>query len=303
MEPHGGPCMQWSGGWMRSDGSDCTPGNDQPFSPCAGCNGIGSGAGKAAQDKYIKDHNVDKAGYDNAQAVVKKSKWDVFVDAAGELIKGLIGWDDIKDCVTQGAFGACVRTFINFIPWGKILKAGEIIADFWKGAKALITFGKEVEKAEKVIVDTEKVLADAERAGEAAADAERAAAQGSHAAEEAASEAKSAAESGAPKCSFTAGTLVVLSDGSTKPIDQVHLDDIVLTADPDTGVTEQHRVVGTDVHGDEPERTEVTVESGGDSGTIVATDWHLFGYLRLAAGRLPVIPSQAAICVRPMVVW
>jgi hypothetical protein len=69
---------------------------------------------------------------------------------------------------------------------------------------------------------------------------------------------------------------VVLADGSTKSIDQVKVDDVVLTTDTDTGKTEQHRVVGTDVHGDEPQRTELKVTSDGKSGTVEATDWHLF---------------------------
>jgi RHS repeat-associated protein len=279
-EPHGGPCMQWAGGWMRSDGYSCTPGDDQPWSACPGCNNSPSPAGTAAHQAATNNAKA-KAGYNdteyrNSQVVAKKSKWDVFVDAAGELIKGLIGWDDIKDCVTQGAFGACVRTVINFIPWGKLLKAGEIIADFWKGARALITFGKEVEKAEKVIVDSERILADAERAGVEAekvvADGERAAAEAEHAAQEA----KSAETAAAAECSFTPGTLVVLADGSTKPIDQVRIGDVVRTTNPDTGQAEPHLVVGTDVNADEPQRTEITVESDGDRGSIVATDWHPF---------------------------
>ncbi len=268
---------------MGSDGLICKPGTQQAEG-CKNnphCNTVGhpgaSQAAKDARDKHLRDNNIDIAGYNDAQEVVKKSKWDVFVDAAGELIKGLIGWDDIVGCLTEGAFGACVRTVINFIPWGKVLKAGEIIADFWKGARALITFGKEVEKAEKVIVDTEKVLADAERAGEAAADAEREAAQASHAAEEAADEAKGAESSAScPLRSFVAGTLVVLADGTTEPIEQVKVDDVVLSTDPATGKTEQHRVVGTDVHGDEPQRTELTVSSDGKSGSVTATDWHPF---------------------------
>jgi hypothetical protein len=172
-----------------------------------------------------------------------------------------------------------VRTIINFIPWGKILKAGEIVADFWKGAKALITFGKEVEKAEKVIVDSERVLADAERAGQEAerlaAEGERAAREAEHAAQEAKASGASESSGGEPGCkSFPPGTLVLLADGSTKPIEQVHDGDAVLTTNPEIGKVEQHQVVGTDIRGDEPQRTELTVSSDGKSGTVVATDWH-----------------------------
>ena len=263
---------------MGSDGLLCNPGTPQAegcsWNPHCGVVGhhtqqeIDHHNGKDRRDEAVRASGISMDQYRAAQAVAKKSKWDVFVEAAGELIKGLIGWDDIKDCVTQGAFGACVRTVINFIPWGKILKAGEIIADFWKGAKALITFGKEVEKAEKVIVDTEKVLADADRAANAAADAERAASEVAHGAEEA-----KGAESGASCAlhSFVAGTPVLLADGSTKPIEQVVNGDVVETTDPSTGAVEQHEVVGTLVHSDEEQRTEVTLDSG---GSLVATDWH-----------------------------
>jgi hypothetical protein len=131
-----------------------------------------------------------------------------------------------------------------------------------------------MEKAEKVIVDIQKVLADAERAADAAVDAERAASKVAHGAEEA--KGASVADDAASACSLIAGTAVVLADGTTKPIEQVKIGDVVLTTNSDTGKTEPHRVVGTDVHGNEPPRTEITVESGGKSGSVVATDWHPF---------------------------
>ncbi|SDZ19920.1 intein C-terminal splicing region/RHS repeat-associated core domain-containing protein [Amycolatopsis xylanica] len=270
---------------MGEDGLYCPPGASPSCTyqchPNPG-DAAGTAAGKAAQDKYIKDHNVNTAAYRDAQALVKKTKWDVFIDAAGDLIKGLIGWDDIKDCLSHGAVGACIRTVVNLIPWGKVLKTGEIIADFWKGAKALVTFGKEVAKAEKVIVDTERVLVDAQKAGMAAermaVDAERAAAQAAKAAEEA--KAASAAErggGGATSCalhSFVAGTLVAMADGTAKPIEQVKIGDFVLSTNPETGGVERHEVVGTLIHADEDERTEITVEADGGFGKVTATDWH-----------------------------
>lgn len=65
--------------------------------------------------------------------------------------------------------------------------------------------------------------------------------------------------------------MVLLADGSTKPIEQVRTGDVVETTDPSTGAVERHKVVGTLVHGDEEQRTEVTLDSG---GSLVATDWH-----------------------------
>ncbi|MDT7727510.1 MAG: hypothetical protein QOI21_4086 [Actinomycetota bacterium] len=270
---------------MGEDGLFCHEGTQQAAMCANHCNVSynhvvsprTASAGQTAEKQYATARGLNETALRDAQVTVKKSKWDVFVDAAGELIKGLIGWDDIKGCVQDGAFGACLRTAINFIPWGKILKAGEIIADFWKGAKALITFGKEVEKAEKVIVDSERILVDARRAG---AEAQRIAAEGESAAANAARDAKSSGASessggGAPAChSFVAGTQVALADGSSKPIEQMQTGDVVESTDPATGQVESHKVVATIVHGDESERTEITVDAEGVSGTVIATDWH-----------------------------
>ncbi|MFD1044703.1 Hint domain-containing protein [Kibdelosporangium lantanae] len=259
-------------------------GDDRPYDQCPGCGW--ENARNAHQQQAAAINQKAKAGqnsveYKQAKEAVKKSKWQVFIEAAGDLVKSLIGWDDIADCVTHGAFGACVRTLINIIPWGKILKTGEIVADFWKGARALMTFGKEVEKAEKVIVETERVLVDAERAAadaeKVAADAERAAAETEHAAQEAKS--TEAAESGGGVChSFPAGTRVLLADGTAKPIEQVQSGDSIASTDPQSGVTASQTVVATWLHEDEPDRTELTIDTDGNAGTatatISATDWH-----------------------------
>jgi pretoxin HINT domain-containing protein len=118
---------------------------------------------------------------------------------------------------------------------------------------------------------------DARRAG---AEAQRIANEGESAAANAARDAKSSGASessggGAPAChSFVAGTKVALADGSSKPIEQMQTGDVVESTDPATGQVESHKVVATIVHGDESERTELTVDAAGVAGTVVATDWH-----------------------------
>lgn len=67
---------------------------------------------------------------------------------------------------------------------------------------------------------------------------------------------------------------MLLADGSVKAIERVALGDVVVTTDPDTGTVEQHKVVGTIVHSDEDARTQVTVDSDGASGPVIATSWH-----------------------------
>lgn len=78
--------------------------------------------------------------------------------------------------------------------------------------------------------------------------------------------------------SFPPGTLVLLADGTRKPIEQVQQGDVVLAANPGTGTVEARPVVATWVHDNEPDRTELTLDTDGVSGdataTISATDWH-----------------------------
>src|SRR5690606_7856107 len=80
--------------------------------------------------------------------------------------------------------------------------------------------------------------------------------------------------------SFVPGTLVLLADGSTKPIEEVELGDRVLATDPDTGESEPQKVVATIVGHGEKDLVEVTVDVDGDAGdavsTITATAEHPF---------------------------
>jgi RHS repeat-associated protein len=78
--------------------------------------------------------------------------------------------------------------------------------------------------------------------------------------------------------SFTPGTLVLLADGSSKPIEDIELGDEVLAADEVTGEKTEGRAVTALITG-EGEKTLVTItveESDGDQQEIVATDGHPF---------------------------
>ncbi|ALG12079.1 hypothetical protein [Kibdelosporangium phytohabitans] len=73
---------------------------------------------------------------------------------------------------------------------------------------------------------------------------------------------------------------MLMADGSSKPIEQVKLGDVVLATDPATGRTEARAVTATWVHDNEFTRTESTGDTDGSAGsataTIEATDWHPF---------------------------
>ncbi|MFJ8476404.1 polymorphic toxin-type HINT domain-containing protein [Kitasatospora sp. NPDC094011] len=77
--------------------------------------------------------------------------------------------------------------------------------------------------------------------------------------------------------SFPAGTLVLMADGTTRPIEQVHVGDAVAAADPQTGVSGPRTVRATISTPNDTEFTDLTV-AGPDGGTstLTATDNHPF---------------------------
>lgn len=74
--------------------------------------------------------------------------------------------------------------------------------------------------------------------------------------------------------SFTPGTLVLMADGSSKPIGDIRTGDQVLATDPVTDRTEKRPVVATHVN-DDTEFTDVTIQvAGGAQGVIQTTQEH-----------------------------
>ncbi|GAA0801694.1 RHS repeat-associated core domain-containing protein [Spirilliplanes yamanashiensis] len=77
--------------------------------------------------------------------------------------------------------------------------------------------------------------------------------------------------------SFVPGTLVVLADGSTKPIEElVAGQDEVRATDPETGVTEAKAVEATITGEGAKQLVDVVVDTGDGQSVIVATDNHPF---------------------------
>ena len=73
--------------------------------------------------------------------------------------------------------------------------------------------------------------------------------------------------------SFTAGTPVLMADGTQKPIEDVQVGDDVLATDPETGQTESRPVVGLIRHDGEHTMVELTFDDG---SVVTATDEHPF---------------------------
>lgn len=76
--------------------------------------------------------------------------------------------------------------------------------------------------------------------------------------------------------SFQAGTLVLLADGTTRPIETLEVGDVVLATDPVSGTTEGHEITQLHVNNDK-EFTDLTVATGnGTSAVINTTQEHPF---------------------------
>ncbi|MDO0935952.1 polymorphic toxin-type HINT domain-containing protein [Streptomyces sp. DG2A-72] len=83
---------------------------------------------------------------------------------------------------------------------------------------------------------------------------------------------------GGGRHSFTPGTLVLMSDGSTKPIEDVRIGDEIVVTDPESGRTTTRTVVATIVTEDDKHFVDLTVSRKGASGTdsLTSTTTHPF---------------------------
>ncbi|MFI6816441.1 RHS repeat-associated core domain-containing protein [Nonomuraea sp. NPDC050328] len=234
-----------------------------------------------------------------AQQLQSKSILDVILEAGGQILMEVLGINDIINCL-QGDLGACVSAVVGSLPWGKIFKAPKIIGAIWRAGKAVVSFLQELKWARAILAKAEKAAeaakaaaaraareaAEKEAALRAAAEAEakRLAAEAAERARAQAARAKASTKTQNPSSrpsigdscktgnSFTPGTLVLLSDGTAKPIESVRLGDTVLATDPATGETVAKPVVGQ-ITGDGDKRLVRLVVS---SGELVATDGHPF---------------------------
>jgi hypothetical protein len=76
--------------------------------------------------------------------------------------------------------------------------------------------------------------------------------------------------------SFAAGTTVLMADGSSKPIQDVHVGDQVTNKDPETGQVQTHTVMATHVTDDDSDFVDLTVQTPSGTSTITVTAAHLF---------------------------
>ncbi|GAA4706658.1 intein N-terminal splicing region/RHS repeat-associated core domain-containing protein [Promicromonospora umidemergens] len=171
-----------------------------------------------------------------AREVLNKSITDVAIELGWEALKDFIGWNDLMGCLDKD-IASCAMLAVGILPVGKGLKA---IKAFGKIIDGAISFYKQQKSARKIL----------DQVG---------------------------ATRKAPSCnSFVPGTMVLLADGTKKPIEDIELGDKVLAADEDTGEKTEGREVTALITG-EGNKALVTItvtDTEGDKQKIVATDEH-----------------------------
>jgi RHS repeat-associated protein len=248
-----------------------------------------------------------------AQQIQSKSWVDVIIEAGGQVLMEFLGVNDLLDCLNGDIVG-CVSLVVGMLPWGKIFKAKKIAEAIYRAGKAVITFTKEIKWARAIIKGAKDAAKAAKEAAAAAAKkaaqkaaAARAAAKraAKDAAERAAARAKAlrskAKKTGGSKAddaarrnaddtpstcpvalpqgpnSFVAGTMVLLADGTRKPIEKVEPGDTLVATDPTSGGNEQRQVTHAIRTDHDKEFVDVTVRGGGGAEhTITTTEHHLF---------------------------
>ncbi|GIF62191.1 hypothetical protein Ais01nite_02260 [Asanoa ishikariensis] len=221
------------------DGMDSNPVKPPPDPPTPPKGDDGGGT-KPSKEDVDKAHDIED-----------KSTLDVVIEAAGQIVISLLGIDNIMGCI-DGSAAACFWAALDVFPVGRAFslarRSGELISGIARAIKAVGALAKERKWAREVL--------DAEKAVQKEADDLLGAACKAN--------------------SFAAGTLVLMADGKTRPIDQIEVGDQLTVTDPESGETTARKVTELHVNIDVA-LTDLTVTTVNGVETVVkTTDEHPF---------------------------
>ncbi|MEV4840392.1 polymorphic toxin-type HINT domain-containing protein [Nonomuraea sp. NPDC049486] len=266
------------------------PGQCQDGPPGGGSGGGSSGGSNPPPPPPAGPSKKDQ---DEAEKTRKKSWTEVALEAGGEIIKEIIGYNDVRDCL-QGNIGACAVAVAGVVPWFKL---GKALKGAYKAAKAVLAWRDRLKWARRVMAEADEAAAAAAKYQDDLAKWKKA--------QDAANSAKRAGPAGGgvgdglqrlapdgvklpkvrtrgPSCpnSFVPGTTVLMADGSHTPIEDVQPGDEVTATDPETGETSNRTVTATIVGDGDKQLVKVTVDTDGPRGNatgfLVATGGHPF---------------------------
>ncbi|QXV63070.1 polymorphic toxin-type HINT domain-containing protein [Amycolatopsis sp. TNS106] len=202
------------------------------------------GGGGSQKEQAVKDAGLSQAEYEEAKkAAADKRGWmDIAIQAGGDILQEIVGVKGIVDnCIKNFSLLKCGWEVLTALPWGKILKGGKIVDKIVNAFQDTLAW---IRKRDKAQADLRRVQEAEERLSKTTG------------------------------CnSFVPGTLVVMADGSRRPIEQLKLDDQVLATDAETGKTTARKVVATIIGQGQKRLVEISVAGG---APIVATDGHPF---------------------------
>ncbi|GAA4119422.1 hypothetical protein GCM10022284_75170 [Streptomyces hundungensis] len=207
------------------------------------------------EKEILKTAGFDPDEYEKLRELANKSLKDFIIEVAGEILKGLIDWDNIEKCYKEGNVEACIWAAVNNIPWGKAVALAGKLPDLAKAIKRLLGVGKLLEEsadAKKRLKEADKILEDAKKK--------------------------------LPDCpvpnSFMPGTRVLMADGTSEPIEEVRVGQQVLATAPETSHTGARAVSRVIVGDGEKHLVEVTIDTDGPAGdatgVLAATAGHPF---------------------------
>ncbi|MGW6460136.1 polymorphic toxin-type HINT domain-containing protein, partial [Streptomyces sp. NPDC055078] len=203
-----------------------------------------------------------------------------------KIVKQLIGVDAAMDCFSSGDLAACGETLLNVAGSFAGGLAGKILAKYgvpWNWAKG----AKLAKRVAGLVGDLIGGVRSYFKAGDAIAGAMSSLDKAKGALAVARVKAKAAAAKAdaalaklmkKDRChSFLPGTLVLLADGTKKPIEAVKPGDRVTVTDPETGETTTREVADTIVTEDDKEFVDLTIRAkSGDPAELVSTTTHPF---------------------------
>ncbi|MDG4763442.1 polymorphic toxin-type HINT domain-containing protein [Solwaraspora sp. WMMD406] len=216
-----------------------------------------SGRWSVVPDPPRKPRLAEPPEVTQARRDVERAKQIVVAVAKelGQILMDELGITDAVDCFINGDMGACAATALNVVLTAVGGAAGKLIARYglkpWKLKELgdrLWNLGGKLKDAVGTFFSSRRKLDDL-------------------------------GSCPVPN-SFVPGTLVLLADGSTKPIEQLDVGDLVLATDPETGETAVKMVVATITGDGTKGLVEITVDTDRDrgdaEGVVVATDGHPF---------------------------
>ncbi len=211
----------------------------------------------------IRDAVVEQVG-SVVETVTNAVDWGAVwegVKTVGNVVGEVTGFNDIKNCVTKGDMEACA--------WAVATVAGLALGGAGAGLVRAAKAGRMMSKAAKYADDIGKA---ANQKVEETVDKVETAVECASTAADVASLASGN--------SFTAGTKVVMADGTRKPIEEIKPGESVLATDPTTGETSKQEVTETIKGKGLKKLVKLTVDTDGDKGeatdTITATAGHPF---------------------------